>query len=196
MALVTTQDSLSPTLPSIHGSGRQLQLLTCSDIEVMPYCIEVLLICFKVSGSKIYISSYWLTLNHVEYPAVSVGHKLLSRNCRGHKSMRITASPWGSQSEPWRCLPAHFKLTKAGSQAAIVHRWQCSQWWLVSFPTSLLKITDCHRSTLHCTLCRQRHHTSSLSDVSWGKVRRLTEWRNTPGTRRPLHWPECRDEYT
>jgi hypothetical protein len=57
-------------------------------------------------------------------------------------------------------------------------------WWL---PTSLPRITHCHISTL---LCRRRHHDSevqklfsihSLSDVSWGKVRSMTEWRNTPG---------------
>ncbi|XP_064651170.1 integrator complex subunit 10-like [Lineus longissimus] len=42
-----SQDSASPPMPSIHGSGRQLQLLACTDVEIMPYCIEMLLICFK-----------------------------------------------------------------------------------------------------------------------------------------------------
>jgi hypothetical protein len=53
----------------------------------------------------------------------------------------------------------------------------------------LLFVEDNARG-LSTQLCRRRHHASevqqlfstrSVSDVSWGKVRSLTEWRNTIG---------------
>jgi hypothetical protein len=87
---------------------------------------------------------------------------------------------WGLLSHPEaanqnRCIPGSYCLSR--TMHACWHGW-----WL---PTSLLKITHCQS-----TLCRRRHHASevqhlfstrSLSDVSWGKVPSLTEWRNTPG---------------
>ena len=33
----------------VHGSGRHLVLVPCTDVEIMPYCIQLLLTCFKVS---------------------------------------------------------------------------------------------------------------------------------------------------
>ena len=36
----------------VHGSGRHLVLVPCTDVEIMPYCIQLLLTCFKVSFWK------------------------------------------------------------------------------------------------------------------------------------------------
>jgi hypothetical protein len=60
-------------------------------------------------------------------------------------------------------------------------RWH--GWWL---PTSLLKITHCH--CLHYCVgdgIMPVFSTRSFSDVSWGEVRSLTDWRNT---RCKLRW--------
>jgi hypothetical protein len=107
------------------------------------------------------------------------------------------ASLWGSQSEP---LFTHaFWIEKWGGQAAIVCHLQCGQWWFI-FPNSLLKITDCHRSIVHCvgdvimpvrlsiwlTALLDMLSQLCLSAMYPGvEIRSLTVWRNTPGR------PEC-----
>jgi hypothetical protein len=136
-----------------------------------------------------------LILHSLQYPTPIMPNPRLSPSaarfspepCRSHRYW-INAS-FLTCRQPIRVVVYPHILNRkrqTAIQAAIVCCWQCTRWWL---PTSLLKITHCHRSTL---LCRWHHHASevqqlfsthSVSGVSWGTVRSLMKGRNTPS------WP-------
>lgn len=45
----TTSDPAGDTSENqfVHGSGRHLVIVPCTDVEIMPYCIQLLMTCFK-----------------------------------------------------------------------------------------------------------------------------------------------------
>jgi hypothetical protein len=98
----------------------------------------------------------------------------------------VALIPMRTAANHYRCLPAHFKQTKADSPAVIVCRGQCTHagmagdFQLRFYDTLSLSTLLCRRRN-HASEVQQLFSTRSLSDVSWGKVRSLTEWRNTPG---------------
>ena len=42
----------------VHGSGRHLVIVPCTDVEIMPYCIQLLMTCFKVMVPVIYLKEF------------------------------------------------------------------------------------------------------------------------------------------
>ena len=39
----------------VHGLGRHLVIVPCTDVEIMPYCIQLLMTCFKVMVQLTYL---------------------------------------------------------------------------------------------------------------------------------------------
>ncbi len=54
MSNLSMSAETAPVLPvQYEEPGRHLQLLSCTESEVLPYCVQLLLTCCKVSGQNI-----------------------------------------------------------------------------------------------------------------------------------------------
>jgi hypothetical protein len=127
---------------------------------------------------------------HAEYPAFSIWENF-SPDTAGHMVLiPIYADCYLARRQPIRTVVYPRVLNRqrhAARQLLFVEDNASTLAWLV---TSNLASKNNTLSWLSTLLCRRRHHASevqqpfstrSLSDVSCGKVRSLTEWRNTPG---------------